>query len=232
MSVCNYIVLISCLYLLFNHPKLSNRQHFTELFFFVGIITAYNDFLTYPVVTLGFLLIAYFCLYNVDLFENIKKLILFTFAWALGYGAMWVSKWLLADFTLHTGTIKNAMASFTGWTDVVGGRPRGNGLFYTLQWAVSQYGSIIYLILAIIAVLFNILALALSIYKKETRSYFKNLTTFLLIALLPVGWMLVTEHHSAVHIHFVFRILGISAAAFMAAAMTSLIDKKEPLDIS
>jgi hypothetical protein len=226
MSIINVVSLIFIMYLLFNHAGIYKRNHFPELFLILGIVTSYADFLTYPVVTLGFLLITYFTLYNDTLLKNFLSFIYLSFLWALGYGSMWISKWILAEFTLHTGTLKNAVSSLVGWTDVVGGRPRGNGLFYTLSYAKDQYASPVYIVLLILVVIVNIVALSVSIYKKNLNLYLTNIATFTLVALLPIVWLFVAEHHSAVHIHFVFRILGISAAAFMAAATTTLVNNK------
>lgn len=127
MSVCWILTLLAVEYMLLHHDRLHEKGQYPEFFLIVGILTSYFDFLTYPVVTLGIPLCCYFLLESDRLWNNIKRLTGFSVSWAIGYAGMWAAKWVIADLTLHTGTIKDAIWSIIGRTEAIGGRPRMNG---------------------------------------------------------------------------------------------------------
>ena len=59
--------------------------------------------------------------------------------WGIGCAGMWAAKWVIADLTLHTGTIKDAIWSIIGRTEAIGGRPRMNGGFYVIGRNLHEY---------------------------------------------------------------------------------------------
>lgn len=73
------------------------------------------------------------------MWNNIKKLIGFCVSWGIGYAGMWAAKWVIADLTLHTGTIKDAIWSIIGRTEAIGGRPRMNGGVYVIGLNLQEY---------------------------------------------------------------------------------------------
>lgn len=127
MSVCWILTLLAVEYMLLHHDRLHEKGQYPEFFLIVGILTSYFDFLTYPIVTLGIPLCCYFLLESDRLWNNIKRLTGFSVSWAIGYAGMWAAKWVIADLTLHTGTIKDAIWSIIGRTEAISGRPRMNG---------------------------------------------------------------------------------------------------------
>ncbi len=62
MTVCWVIILAALLFMLLKGGWLREKGWYPEFFLTVGILTAYFDFLSYPVATLGFPLCAYFLL--------------------------------------------------------------------------------------------------------------------------------------------------------------------------
>ena len=139
MSVCWILTLLAVEYMLLHHDRLHEKGQYPEFFLIVGILTSYFDFLTYPVVTLGIPLCCYFLLENDRAWNNIKKLIGFCASWGIGYAGMWAAKWVIADLTLHTGTIKDAIWSIIGRTEAIGGRPRMNGGLYVIGLNLQEY---------------------------------------------------------------------------------------------
>ena len=127
MSVCWILTLLAVEYMLLHHDRLHEKGQYPEFFLIIGILTSYFDFLTYPITTLGIPLCCYFLLESDRLWNNIKRLTGFSVSWAIGYAGMWAAKWVIADLTLHTGTIKDAIWSIIGRTEAIGGRPRMNG---------------------------------------------------------------------------------------------------------
>ena len=57
-----------------------------------GWTVAYFDYLTYPIVSLGILLLLYGIMQPYHSWEFVK----YSFAWGIGYAGMWACKWILA----------------------------------------------------------------------------------------------------------------------------------------
>ena len=212
MSVCWILTLLAVEYMLLHHDRLHDKGWYPEFFLMVGILTSYFDFLTYPIVTLGIPLCYYFLLESDKLWNNIKKLIAFGISWAIGYAGMWAAKWVIADLTLHTGTIKDAIWSIIGRTEAIGGRPRMNGGFYVIGLNLQEYpaymGGFAILLMAAAAVL-----LVAALVKEKGKINYAQLVPMVMIAAIPFAWIIAVQHHSALHARFTFRILSVAAAA-------------------
>lgn len=213
MSVCWVITLLGLLYMLWRHEQLSMNRHFPEFFLILGILTAYFDFLTYPVVTLGLPLCAYFLLEKgADLKENIQKCIGYSICWAIGYAGMWASKWIIADITLQIGTIRDAVWSIIGRTEAIGGRSRLNGGWYVIGLNLQEYG-VWYAVPVVLLILAVLVAMAIALSRGCTKEVKTKLIPLLVIFCIPFAWIVVVQHHSALHARFTFRIIGVAVAA-------------------
>jgi len=198
--------------MLLHHDRLHEKGQYPEFFLIIGILTSYFDFLTYPITTLGIPLCCYFLLENDRAWNNIKKLIGFCASWGIGYAGMWAAKWVIADLTLHTGTIKDAIWSIIGRTEAIGGRPRMNGGFYVIGLNLHEYP--VYMgiaagILAAVAVGLMVMIIVMGRWK----NVYAQLLPVVVTAAIPFAWIIAVQHHSALHARFTFRILSVAAAA-------------------
>ena len=212
MSVCWILTLLAVEYMLLHHDRLHEKGQYPEFFLIIGILTSYFDFLTYPITTLGIPLCCYFLLENDRAWNNIKKLIGFCASWGIGYAGMWAAKWVIADLTLHTGTIKDAIWSIIGRTEAIGGRPRMNGGFYVIGLNLHEYP--VYMgiaagILAAVAVGLMVMIIVMGRWK----NVYAQLLPVVVTAAIPFAWIIAVQHHSALHARFTFRILSVAAAA-------------------
>lgn len=228
MSICWLLTLAVLFLILLCHDRLEKKEHYPELFLMIGIMAAYFDFLTYPVVTLGFPLCAFFLINREEkLKRNVGRTIIYSGCWALGYVSMWASKWVLADLTLQSGTIKSAFSSILGWTEAIGGRPRISGGFYVIALNLQEYKFWIYPVLAGVLVLLDIAAFVWA----SRRTSFKRASVccvpYLLIACIPFAWYIVVQHHSGMHTAFTFRIISVAALALGAAGLSLIRFGKE-----
>lgn len=224
MSVCFYITLIAMLFLVKKGKYLDEKKWFPEFFLCVGILTAYFDFLTYPAVTLGFpLCLLFYSSRREKLWIEIKRLISYCVSWGIGYAGMWASKWIIADITLHTGTIRDAVWNVIGRTEAIGGRPRMNGGFYVIGLNFQEYEFAIYkyavVALAILVAAALVSALLCRVPVKELA---ETAIPFIIIGIIPFAWIVVVQHHSALHARFTFRILGVAAFAMACLAFKML----------
>ena len=95
-----YIILISSiLYLLFQEKILEYKLHYL-VFLLVGMLTSYFDLLTWPIATLGVLLIIVVSTEKLNFWESIKRILVCGFSWCFGYGVMWLFKVLIAALIL------------------------------------------------------------------------------------------------------------------------------------
>ena len=140
LSPCFYLMQLGIIFIIWNNEdEVKDRIRVYLSFLLVGILTAYTDLLTYPLVPMGIMLIFTSVrnyrvrndrarigrvkngesdnadgLYNAD--ESIWKVILRQVAdvvlWTAGYGGMWVSKWILATRFLDRDVVADAKEMF------------------------------------------------------------------------------------------------------------------------
>lgn len=215
MSVSCVITLVAVLILLSKGDWLRERQYYPEFFLCIGILTAYFDFLTYPIVTLGFPLCVYFLMTESEKISEIaQRIVGYSFCWGVGYAGMWASKWVIADLTLHTGTIRDAVWNVIGRTEAIGGRPRMNGGLYVISLNFQEYGSTVYLGFAAVLGIVTVGMLLWALCRKlPFKTLVARIVPFLVIGVIPFAWIVVVQHHSALHARFTFRILGVTAMA-------------------
>ena len=229
MTVCWIITLAALLFMLMKNDWLQEKRLYPEFFLMVGILTSYFDFLTYPIVTLGFPLCTFFLLNEgrTDisgdsgstgrrgqmLKEALQKLIGFCVCWGTGYAGMWAMKWVIADLTLHTGTIKDAIWSIIGRTEAIGGRPRFNGGFYVIGLNLQEYNHVIYPVMAAVIVLFSLARIVAACRKRGAGTVLTGLIPYMIVFCIPFVWIIVVQHHSALHARFTFRILAVAVMA-------------------
>lgn len=214
MSVCWIITLAAMLIMLLCHDRLEKEKVYPEFFLLIGIMVGYFDFLTYPVVTLGFPLCTYFLLKGGEVLkENLGRMIGYSASWGIGYAGMWGMKWIIADLTLHTGTIKDAAWSIIGRTESIGGRSRMNGGWYVISLNLQEYHWKAYLIVAALLAVFALTALAFAVRFLSLGQIAARILPYLLIFCVPFAWIIVVQHHSALHARFTFRIISVAALA-------------------
>lgn len=225
MSVCWVITLAAMLAILLWHEKLELKKRYPELFLIVGILVGYFDFLTYPVVTLGFPLCTYFLLKEKEtLRQSIGKVAGYSISWAIGYAGMWAMKWIIADLTLHTGTIKDAAWSIIGRTEAIGGRPRVSGGWYVISLNLQEYKWDLYLILAIVIAALTLAAILAAFCRMPVKQVLSEAASYFAIFCIPFAWIIVVQHHSALHARFTFRIISVAVLAVCCMGISLLED--------
>ncbi len=241
MTVCWVITLASLIFMLMKNDWLREKKLYPEFFLMVGVLTSYFDFLTYPIVTLGFPLCAFFLLNgNASagkggnfrqsrqaakegipkgvgnggvLKDTVRRVVGYSICWGIGYAGMWAMKWIIADLTLHTGTIRDAVWSIIGRTEAIGGRPRFNGGFYVIGLNLLEYDHVIYPVMAGVIALASLALVVTACRKKGTAAVLTGLVPYLIIFCMPFVWIIVVQHHSALHARFTFRILAVAVLA-------------------
>lgn len=192
-----YITMISALVMVYKRTYQS--ETYWRVFLWIGICTAYFDFLTYPVAALGINLLLMLALCDDSMPIRVRKIIVCTIVWLIGYAGMWVAKWLVA--WLLTGNnpvldgldaVKRRIAADTTPESGV-----SISLFGAIYRNVSQYFNVgtYFLLLA------GCIVFACLIAKKRIRFRRppKSSSTLMIVALYPFLWYAVVQNHSVVH---------------------------------
>lgn len=193
------------------------------LFLFSGIVTAYLDLLTYPLVSVGFLLcFAIISDENSRCFGKWKNMVGYTLSWGIGYGGMWASKWLISSLILRENVLKNAVdtAAFRVSTS------NGNDTWTHMDvWKVNISNSP--KIILVLVLIFVVYLLSRCVQKKTDKINFISNSVFIIIACMPFVWYFIMSNHSYIHSFFTHRELAVSCLAILFY-FTSFCGKRAP----
>lgn len=216
-SLYYLILLLTIAWLVLLKKGLLNFRRIGMLAFVTGCVTSYFDFLTYPIVGLGFLLILCLDTYGAEL-EKIWDYLKYTALWGYGYAGMWAGKWLAGSVLLQKNMFADGFAQVAKRAAGEGGRLAGIGK------NLDVYGDEIFVGLAILVLGYGIYGL---IRMRVKSGILFNVQTgvYLAAALLPFGWMFLASEHSERHFWFVHR--GFSVTLFALLSLYAWIKKQK-----
>lgn len=182
-----------------------------KLFFAIGGITVFFDFLDNPILTLGLplcmlILKMFFACRDMLKKQSIILVLIGCVFWCSGYGIMWASKWLLSLLIFGPSAlidVKNA-AKFRLGQGEVSEKYRSTP-YSAICKNMMEAGRFRVMILAGIAVacvVFAIILLLFLIRLKRVKVESKIISTcFLLgiVSLFPFAWYAVLNNHSQLH---------------------------------
>ncbi len=224
LSICFYVMTISLLAQLGLDPLLVRKGMYGQFFLVVGMATSYFDFLTYPLVTLGFPLCVFLYLHGRETGAAIRKMAAHSVHWFGGYLGLWAMKWVLTDLLTDSSTIRDALDTLTTRTYSAAGYSRISGFFSVLWKNIQPYGNWCYVILAVLALAMLLWRLARNGFRLKSL---KRAVPLLLLALYPFAWFFVTQNHSEQHWQYTCRIFACSMFAAYAGCAMALTSEKE-----
>lgn len=186
-----------------------------RVFLWIGIATAYFDFLTYPLVGLGFNLLLLLYLNRAHtLLHQLRRVVDSSFSWAFGYAAMWIAKWLIASILTGTNVIAEGIQNvqYRSGADMsaYGGSVNVSAWDVVLknmnEMLIKPY------ILAGVLVLVVILLVAIRKGGRIRRAQ-ANVLPFAIVGVYPFVWFILVRNHSAAHYWMTHRILSITIMA-------------------
>lgn len=195
------------------------RNRLYEFFFLLGSLVCFFDFLTFPVLALGYPL-ACCLLQMVGDGEGPapiwKKTLLLSAAWVLGYGLTWVAKGIIG--TLLTG--ENVLGDILSQAAF-----RTTGAFYTDTGAVDvSMRSAVLINLETFFMGANIGAFALMLLvegvyavRKGRLENWPQALALAAVALWPVIWYCVLQNHSRLHFWMTYKQLSVTVFAGCSA---------------
>lgn len=213
LSLCFYVMSAVLLIQLIYHEKLNARDWYCELFLLTGMATAYFDFLTYPLVTLGFPLCVCLYLNREGWKRSLGKLAGYSLEWGVGYLGLWASKWVLTDLLAGGSTIPDAVNTLLVRTDTAENHSKLSGFLYVLKQNLSAYRNWAFALLLLGILLWLLLRAARNYRTVLCREQLLAGGVILLAALFPFAWFFATQNHSEQHWMFTCKILAVSVFA-------------------
>lgn len=225
LSICFYILMAALLVQERWHEKLLEKGGYLEFFLLVGMATAYFDFLTYPLVTLGYPLCVALYLGNSGWKNSVRHLISYSAEWMVGYLGMWAYKWILTDVLTGGNIIADAINTIQYRTAAAQEKSPVFGYVFVLKRNLSVYVNwpfVLFILVIGFVLCFLLWKRRKDILNKGTLAQSIALA---LVVLLPFGWALIVQNHSYEHWMFTYKIFSISVFAG-ACTVGKLIRKK------
>ena len=194
------------------------EEYFTVLFAAVGMVTSFFDFLTTETLTLlmPLLVIIWLTRGSDNGVERIKKPIVYTVSWGIGYAGMWASKWLLCSIVMHENAlpyvtehvserISGTMGIDTS-TPVLSAITKNIACLFPLGYGALSVVAFIVMIIAAVYIGY--------VYRREDHDK-KVLFLLAAVSLVPFVRYIVLHNHSYLHFFFTFRAQAATVAAIV-----------------
>lgn len=209
-----YVSMLSILIILFFHDKLMKGDRYIFFFLLNGAVINYLDFLTYPIVALGLPVCLWLCFQEKSSFlENIRGIILYSFAWGMGYAGMWAGKWTISSIILQKNIFQQVMGQIlfrSAASDGTDSFSRISVVLKNLYMGFEGHIWVLPLMLTFICIL------GLWRAKGHSKDFIQHAIPFLLISIMPVAWHIVMANHSYIHTWFTYRGFAVSVGAILA----------------
>ena len=232
-SVCLQYVPVSLLMLcasaaiLLADDAISRTVTLPAFFALIGLLTNFFDLLTFPLVSMGFPLILLLAL-RMRRGESGASLFLLTAlcgcAWALGYGGMWISKWLInvlvfGKESIYTITTQVSLRA----SDNGGSISRIAVLMENLNVILAKKS---YLLLIGLCGLATLMPAGKALIKTRRIGLDLRALNILLPALAVCMWYIVMANHSYDHTYFTYRNAAVMVFAGYACLSCLLAPKR------
>lgn len=244
-STMYYIMSLASIFVLYKINYLMKKQNYVYFFCLVGCLTAYFDFLTYPMVSLGIPLTIFLIkihqekdiLNKITEWSYSAKLILYsTFFWGIGYGGMYSGKWILTSLLTNENSIKLALsAAKFRFSNKVPDYITGSGSYVTItpvKAALTNFSVLVHepiFWLSIIIVFWIIRKIYQLKQYHNTPFIFDTLHgSLLFLSIYPIFWYTVLSNHSYIHKFFTYREFSITVFAIgsLLTYMLTVYDRK------
>ena len=213
-SMCTLVMEIG-VFLLLEFNEWFDRKYGRYVMFFMlmGILTTYFDFLTYPTITITYPLIIW-VINTVDkakrekealkIKEIIIEFVLCGSLWAIGYFGMWASKWVVCTIFSDPNMISDVLTQIGFRTsDKVNGAEITIGA--VLEKNFARYNQLPLELMGLMVLLLSIL---IGKWNKPDKYQVTGAVILIVIAAVPLVWLMVLSNHSFIHNHFTYRNLS------------------------
>lgn len=209
-----YVAMIGTIILLLKYSEWQDSGKIFIFFLILGSVTNYFDLLTYPLFTFGIPICFYFCMKQGNkLIYFLKDLATYGFSWFLGYGGMWMGKWIAATVLTEKNVIRDAITRVGYRTSSV---TDGGEQVEVLEVLFCNFKAFVKNPTIILIILFCFIKLFQMMKCNKVNSANRGNLIFVFIGCLPMIWYIATPNHSMTHWWiFTYKELTITAFSLM-----------------
>lgn len=228
-----YVVIIALLISVFVANKKINNKNLNIWLFISGILTAYLDLLTTPILSALLPIIVHTAVNNEEIKfkEQLIGLIKNLVAWGVGYFGFWATKWIISDLLFGTDIIK---VSITQIYYRVFGINNDDGIVINNFEALTR--NIILSINYLVGIVY-VITLAWAVIKK-IHSHKKGMfissekIPYYACIIITLAWYYIISEHSYKHYFFTYKtmLIPLIATAFIVfddKEKQKLLEEKE-----
>lgn len=213
-SVEYIFMLIATAVVLIWHKDLEEGYRYDYYFLINGIVFSFFNELSFPMIGLGIPLIVILSLSKEKTWDKVKKEILYTVMWGIGYSVMWMGKWVLAWWFTGFNYFKEAIDQAARYTsDHATWEAEDPSVVDRIVKNIDVYLKWPYALLGI-AVIVVVAIFILRNRKNMSGENMRNMISYFFPVLLPFALFIALGNgYSYVHYWFTHRLLSISAFA-------------------
>lgn len=216
LSICYYVMAAAVIIQLLHHEKLEQKGYYFAFFLIIGMATSYFDFLTYPLVTLGYPLCICLYLSKEKWQTQLKKLAGYSVEWSFGYLGLWAMKWILTDCMVGGHTLRDAVNTLSTRTESAQGYSKIAGFWKVIKQSIEPYTNWGFYLL-VLGILIYLAVCAWRNRRNVKRESLLQGGVVMLVVLVPFAWLFLTQNHVEQHWMFTFKILAVSVFAGICA---------------
>jgi hypothetical protein len=223
-----YLMLIGSLVVLLWADRPSFRTLAVEAFFVLGMLTAFFDNATNPLITLGVPLgIALIVFARTDPLGSPARDVGFAaktaVAWVVGYVGSWVSKWLVGTVVLGHNVVRDAIAQIAFRTGGSDAKPQQ---FDAIAWNLrnlfplvreNKVTSGLVLLMLVLGV-----GVVLLVWFRRPASQIRRMLPVLVVAPLPFAYYAAASNLTLIHNWISYRTLAITVFAVTYFALAAV----------
>jgi hypothetical protein len=187
-----------------NNEQTSQKKCLLFLFI-IGMVTAFFDLLTNPLLTIGVPLIVYLLLLGNEertFWELFKSIFVLSMFWFIGFSGAWLMKWILAALFAGPDTFGMAIKAVQ-WRTTTGDYTRWDAVVRNFNQIPIKW---------LCSILSCMLLLTLFCFNKKGVKF---AILFLIIGLFPYVWYFILSSHTHPHFWFTYRAQIISMSCAM-----------------
>lgn len=208
---------------LYGDGWLSQGNRYIYFWAIEGVVVAFVDFFTYPLVALGIPLLTLMIIRNNGFKDNCKKVIQYSLSWGIAYIVMWFGKFFEVELFTDVPMIEKGISQIVYRTvgDATESGIENDSYAATLRAMgriIKEPPMLLNLLLMIVGIIF--ISIIIRKKRKESKSLIqksvmkelalKELLPVCFISMWPFVYFLVVKNHSVVHPWIEYRELAIT----------------------
>lgn len=205
-----YIITMLFTFLILKKSEwLKQKERWKFIFALNGILVAYMDFFTYPLVAYGIPALTFLILEECWGKKAADIIVKSLFFWLSGYGGMWIGKWVMALLLTGNNTIADGVNAFKFRTAGEGSQT------YTYRYVLSCIWDAVKEPPMLILFILIFLGIGIYIWKNNcsfslSREQLSMVIPVLVIGILPFVYYFVVRNHTAIHPWLEYRELAVT----------------------